>query len=82
MKVHDDIIYRYDSILSAITDRIECEPDPGTSFPHLRWMLNEIPKHEDEFKQHRWLAFVQGVMIERRILSVPMERDFTRPYFK
>lgn len=35
----------------------------------------------DAGKAGRWLGFVQGLMIERGLTTVHVERDFTRPYF-
>lgn len=32
-------------------------------------------------KMHRWLGFVQGVLIAQQFTTVDAERDFTRPLF-
>src|SRR5690606_24783578 len=82
MHIPQPILDRYDALILAIAPYpVECQEDPGTSYPHLRWMLRTIPTHADPFKANRWLAFVQGVLIERGLTTVPAERDFTRPYF-
>ncbi|MBB5664715.1 hypothetical protein GGE68_002912 [Rhizobium leguminosarum] len=80
--IHNDIIARYDGMLRRISAYIECQPDPGTSPPHLRWMLRELQTFSDETKAHRWLGFIQGILIARGFTTVTVERDFTRPYLK
>lgn len=50
---------------------------------HLIWMLNEI-LHNDNMsfsKKHRWLGYVQGIMISNDIISVEDERNETRGLF-
>ncbi len=79
--IHKDILDRYDTMLSVYSDKIECSPNPGTGFSHLRWMVQELRSMEDEQKSMRWLGFVQGVMIMHNLTTVQIERDFTRPYF-
>lgn len=76
------IIDRYDEMLIEIGIRIYCIPEPGTDFPHLRWMLEQLRTMTDARKAGTWLGFVQGILIERGFTTVKIERDFTRPYFK
>jgi hypothetical protein len=46
-------------------------------------MLNELKTVQfPKGKANRWLGFIQGIMIERGLLTVKEERDFTRPFFK
>jgi hypothetical protein len=33
-------------------------------------------------KLNRWLGYIQGVLIERGITTVQIERDWTRPLFR
>jgi hypothetical protein len=33
-------------------------------------------------KLNRWLGYIQGVLIERRVTTVTEERDWTRPLFR
>jgi hypothetical protein len=76
------ILMRYDEMLEKETDQVLCEPEPGTSYPHLRWMLGQLSLGRfPEGKACRWLGFIQGIMIERGLTTVQTERDFTRPYF-
>src|SRR5690606_17443126 len=90
MTIHTDILKRYDEMISIHEKRIENDFDtnenlvPGTSLKHLRWMIREIPELEktDVLKAHRWIAFVQTVLIMSGFTNVQKERDFTRPYFK
>ncbi|RVL37967.1 hypothetical protein [Sinorhizobium meliloti] len=79
--IHEDILNRYDGMLAEITSKVECCDVPGTDACHLRWMLANIKSGFAGEKSHRWLGFVQGVMIARGITTVQAERDFTRPYF-
>jgi hypothetical protein len=79
----NEIYNRYDSILEKLESNINCETEPGTSYAHLRWMLNELKMLKfPKGKANRWLGFIQGIMIERGLLTVQEERDFTRPFFK
>jgi hypothetical protein len=74
------ILDRYDSILLPDAPARFCEPDPGTSPAHLRWMIEQIrPGTMPIDKLHRWLGFVQGTMIAAGYLTVASERDATRP---
>lgn len=74
-----EILDRY---LSLIDEDPICEPEPGTSLPHLAWMLQEIREGKvREDKAHRWLGFVQGVLILSGLTGTTRERDFTRPFF-
>lgn len=54
-----------------------------TAAAHLLWMLKQIidGNLSSETKEHRWLGFVQGILVTKRIISVPEERDRTRGIF-
>jgi hypothetical protein len=83
MSVHFDILIRYDEILEAQGAEMQHAPEPGTSLGHLRWMLHKILNADVIGEQaHRWLGFVQGVMIVQGLTTVTEERNHTRPYFK
>lgn len=43
-----------------------------TSVAHLRWMLRQVPVHaqKDVEKAHRWVGFVQGVMVGQGATTV------------
>lgn len=70
------------------------EPDPErakwdttcveyASTEHLISMLERIgadPSMSDT-KRHRWLGYVQGIMVLRGIIDVDTERNYTRPIF-
>lgn len=47
---------------------------------HLLWMLSEISFNEEqsETKKHRWLGFVQAIVISKNYTTIKDERDFTR----
>lgn len=51
--------------------------------------FKDVIKFLDEFnydvplvKLSRWLGYVQGVLIERGVTTVDLERDWTRPLFR
>lgn len=82
------VILRYQMILF---DKIEDDenfryaPDEvdQTSDRHLLWMLYQIKFNDDQSltKKHRWLGFIQGVMIMKGYITVSDERDQTRDIF-
>ena len=86
-----EIIKRYKQILkqeissSGLHSILPIEPMPGheTHDIHLLWMLREIKenKHQTLTKKHRWLGYVQGIMVAKGYLSVDSERDLTRNVF-
>lgn len=77
-----EILDRYDDLLARYCDRSEPEPEPGTSYSHLRWMILQLRHMDDELKAMRWLGFIQGCMVKSLLIDVTTERDFTRPFFK
>lgn len=78
--IHNDILNRYDNMIEEFT--ILQQPVPGTDQRHLRWMLHEMLEGKiTGTKAHRWLAFIQGVLIMKGYTTVTAERNFTRPYF-
>ena len=44
-------------------------------------MLEEIEYNEEQSltKKHRWLGYIQGILIAFKILDVDEERNITRP---
>ena len=54
-----------------------------TAVAHLLWMLKQIidGNLSSDTKEHRWLGYVQGVLVSRSLLSVSEERDRTRGIF-
>lgn len=82
------VILRYQMILF---DKIEDDenfryaPDEAdqTSDRHLLWMLYQIKFNDDQSltKKHRWLGFIQGVMVMKGYITVSDERDQTRDIF-
>ena len=77
---YPEICERYETILSSVED-------PDTSeigVSHLLWMLNEIQdgcNGMSETKRHRWLGYIQGVMVMKNLITVNDERNATRPVF-
>lgn len=55
----------------------ECSPD------HLINLCNEVLQDHAKYpfdKLSRWMAFTQGVLATQGLISVEVERDFSRPY--
>lgn len=77
--IHEDIISRYEHMLLDI--EAKQEDNPGTSLPHIKWMLTELRKEKEWGKHNRWLGFIQYGLIINGLTTVGAERDFTRPYF-
>lgn len=77
---YPEICERYETILSSVED-----PDTSeTGASHLLWMLNEIQdgcNDMSETKRHRWLGYIQGVMVMKNLITVDDERNATRPVF-
>lgn len=78
MKIPTEIIDRYWNMLSDIEPKQE--DDPGTSIPHIKWMISELRKDKEIGKQN-WLGFIQYALIINGYTSVTEERNFTRPFF-
>lgn len=55
-----------------------------TGASHLLWMLSELQNDYSgmsETKRHRWLGYIQGVMVMKGLITVDDERTVTRPIF-
>ena len=59
----------------------KCDINNPTSPNHLIWMLDEM-SNMDGTKVHRWLGYMQGILISQGITTVKAEGDYTRSYFK
>lgn len=86
--INQEILDRYNQILisnSHETAVYKIEPIFGdeTNVKHLLWMLQEIETNKDQSltKKHRWLGFIQGVVIAKGWATVSEERDATRSLF-
>jgi hypothetical protein len=88
MKDLEPLIERYKELcinryiyFTGDTEYVICQkPGNETSYIHLVWMLDEI-KNNDTMsitKKHRWLGYVQGIMVVLKLISVSDERDNTR----
>jgi hypothetical protein len=55
-----------------------------TSVGHLKWMLEEIETNLEQSitKKHRWLGFIQGLIIAYGFSTVDREREMTRDLFR
>lgn len=86
---YPEICDRYSNILlDAALDLKKRERSEGglkeTTIPHLLWMLTELQTSTSmsETKRHRWLGYVQGVMVMRGFITVDEERESTRSIFR
>lgn len=64
-----DVIYELKPILNDETNDL-----------HLLWMIKEIKENKLQSltKKHRWLGYIQGVMISKGYFTVTEERNLTR----
>ena len=62
---------------------IEQKPGDETDPIHLIWMLQQIKDDSEmsQTKRHRWLGYIQGVLVMKGVFSVEEEREYTRPIF-
>lgn len=83
----ENIINRYITILNLEVYKTESpslviRPLEGdeTNDVHLLWMLRELLLNQEQSitKKHRWLGYVQGVMIAKNYITVLQERELTR----
>lgn len=76
---YPEILDRYEAILRGAEDFGEGDTSRG----HLLDMI-ELLNGNDAMsltRKHRWLGFIQGVMICHGLLTVREERNTTRPIF-
>lgn len=78
----DILCKRYKSILKRLNSKLTSEPDiqDQLSDNHLFWMLTVIENDntQSETKKHRWLGYVQGILISKGYTTVYDEREVTR----
>lgn len=76
------LITRYQTLISecGVVDRNEHTFGELTSVAHLDWMLKELVTNDTQSltKKHRWLGYIQGLLIAYGITTVNTERDATR----
>lgn len=62
---------------------IEQKSGDETNPVHLIWMLQQIKDNPEmsQTKRHRWLGYIQGVLVMKGVFSVEEEREYTRPIF-
>jgi hypothetical protein len=85
---HNSLIEAHRSTIEGLMEALPTQDtlaaSEDTSFPYLRWMLEEALEHLDVWpidKVSRWIGCVQGVMRCRGVLDFSAERDRTRPFF-
>ena len=64
---------------------LEIRPIEGdeTNPVHLLWMLDQIQSNNEMSltKKHRWLGYIQGVLVMKGEINVTDEREYTRNLF-
>ena len=62
---------------------VEQKPGDETNPVHLIWMLQQIKDNSEmsQTKRHRWLGYIQGVLVMKGVFNVEEEREYTRPIF-
>ncbi len=68
----------YDAIMKCV-ERYKPMAVPDQD---LLKFLDEFNREVPLMKLSRWLGYVQGVLIDKRITTVEAERDWTRPLFR
>ena len=79
-----DVILQSNPELSTSVIPIQrCEGDE-TNDIHLLWMINEIKTSEKMglTKCHRWIGYVQGVLIMKGYTNVTEQKEATRDWYK
>lgn len=74
---------RYRNMLEEHADKLPIGP-PGCAVGHLQWMCDEAMGNAESWpvdKLSRWLGFVQGVLTANNVITVKVEREFSRPLF-
>lgn len=68
----------YDAILTCVVRYREM----AEGMPDLLSFLDEFKRDVPIVKLSRWLGYIQGVLIERGVTTVTIERDATRVLFR
>ena len=86
--MNDELIEKYKKDCLSLIDKssiIEIKQLEGdeTNPIHLLWMLDQIQNNEEQSitKKHRWLGYIQGVLVCSNVFSVREEREYTRSIF-
>lgn len=82
------VILRYqglllNKVLEPYSNFLPLQEGKETEDYHLLWMLQELLHNKDqsETKKHRWLGFIQGVLVCKNYTTVIEERLVTRNIF-
>ena len=66
-------------LLSRLANMAEIDSvdDDDCKLPHLIWMCKQVLMGQkwSVTKMHRWVGYVQGVLVTRKYSTVQMERD-------
>ena len=84
MKSYQKVAGEYMNRFAFVWDALVVEDsDNPTSLNHLYWMTCQVQADalSSETRCHRWLGYVQGVLVMKGLLDVEEERNFTRKIF-
>ncbi len=67
------------NVVTEIKQKEGSETEPE----HLIWMLTEIQENltMSSTKRHRWLGYIQGILVSKGVIDVKQEREYTRGMF-
>lgn len=74
---------RYVDMLTTLGFQSHRSENGSTNMNHIMWMLYQIINDSSmsHTKRHRWLGFIQGVLVMNGLLNVETERNNTREIF-
>lgn len=83
MTSEQQVAYRYICMLQMEGYEPEQDEQDTDCGEHLLWMLYQIydDKLSSRTKAHRWLGYVQAMLIMQGVTTVDIERNKTRDIF-
>lgn len=81
---YPELLDRYELIINRRLSYIDTTEQPDkTELSHILKLIDILRTDETQSitKKHRWLGFIQGVLVFRGLTTVDRERDFTRNIF-
>lgn len=81
---YPEILDRYVGLINGQLTPDDLTPGPDkTELEHIKGMIEVLRNDETQSitKKHRWLGFIQGVLIMRGLTTVDIERNYTRDIF-
>lgn len=76
---HTEWLSRYHTSIKLCVERYQ---KMAEGHPDIIEFLEEFSDDVPLMKICRWVGYVQGILIERGVTTVEIERDWTRPLFR